>query len=167
MPAFPAQSFVAALIAQPMRTGEIIWLGIRPERRKPPLIVERVNMIAATGIEGDRYRTTHNGSRQVTLIAEEDINAIAAFLGRTAIDPALLRRNVVTRGINLNALKRERFRLGSAVLEGSGDCAPCSHMEEALGQGGYNAMRGRGGITARILTSGNAAITDKIEKQPI
>ena len=60
------------------------------------------------------------------------------------------------------ALKGRRFRIGTAVLEGSGDCAPCSQMEEALGTGGYNAVRGHGGITARIIESGSVTIGDVV-----
>jgi MOSC domain-containing protein YiiM len=63
------------------------------------------------------------------LIAAEDLAAIAAFLGRSVIAPELLRRNIVTSGINLLALKDRRVRLGAALLEISGDCAPCSRME--------------------------------------
>ena len=68
------------------------------------------------------------------------------------------------RGINLFALKDRRFRIGDAVLETSGECAPCSLMEEVLGPGGYNAMRGHGGITARIIESGQIKIGDAIER---
>lgn len=119
-------------------------------------------LVAQRGIEGDRYKTSSNGARQVTLIAAEDIAAIAAFLGRDAVAPDLLRRNFVTRGINVAALKGMRFRIGHAVLEGSGDCAPCSRMEEALGTGGYNATRGHGGITARIIEGGDVRLGDAI-----
>lgn len=121
-------------------------------------------LVAQRGIEGDRYKTSSNGARQVTLIAAEDIAAIAAFLGRDAVAPDLLRRNFVTRGINVAALKGMRFRIGHAVLEGSGDCAPCSRMEEALGTGGYNATRGHGGITARIIEGGDVRLGDAITR---
>ena len=69
----------------------------------------------------------------VTLIAEEQLAAIASFLGRAAVLPAELRRNVVLAGINLSALKERQVRLGSAVLEVTGECHPCSRMEEILG----------------------------------
>jgi MOSC domain-containing protein YiiM len=75
-------------------------------------------------------------------------------LGGKEIDAGLTRRNIVVRGINLITLKGKRFRLGKALLEYSGECHPCSRMEENLGEGGYNAMRGHGGITARIIESG-------------
>jgi MOSC domain-containing protein YiiM len=100
----------------------------------------------------------------VTLIAVESLAAIASFLGVDAIDPMVLRRNIVTSGINLMALKDRRFRIGSAVLETSGDCAPCSRMEETLGPGGYNAVRGHGGICARVVESGEVKVGDVVER---
>ena len=105
-----------------------------------------------------------NGPRQVTLIAIEDLAATAAFLGLSEISPEVLRRNLVVRGINLLALKDRRFRVGEALLEGSGECAPCSLMEQALGPGGYNAVRGHGGITARVIEGGEIAIGDIVAR---
>ena len=149
-----------------MRPGRLIWIGLRPERRAPVVEVTEANLLAGKGILRDRYRTSSNGARQVTLIAQEDIAAIASFLCRQPIDPALLRRNLVTAGINLAALKGRRFRIGAALLETSGECAPCSRMEEIFGPGGYNAVRGRGGITARILEGGTISVGDNIDVQP-
>lgn len=123
---------------------------------------QTATLIAQKGIVGDRYQTQHNGARQVTLIADEDIVAIASFLDRPHISPGLLRRNFVTRGINLNALKGRSIRIGATVLEVSGECAPCSQMEANLGPGGYNAVRGRGGITARVVEGGEVRIGDAI-----
>ncbi len=151
-------------MAAPMRRGHLTWIGLRPARRANMLTPVSAVLTAGCGIEGDRYRTSRDGARQVTLVAAEDIAAVAAFLGRDTIAPGLLRRNFVTRGVNLVALKGQRFRVGAAVLEGSGDCAPCSRMEEALGEGGYNAMRGHGGITARIIESGEVCVGDGIER---
>jgi MOSC domain-containing protein YiiM len=80
--------------------------------------------------------------------------AIAALSGHGGVAPAAFRRNLVVEGIPLVALKDRRFRIGEVVLEGTGPCDPCSRMEEALGPGGYNAMRGMGGICARIVEGG-------------
>lgn len=143
-----------------MRAGRVLWIGVRPARRKPPLSLESVRAEVETGLEGDRYES--GGKRQITLIGAEDVAAIASFLGRESVDPRLLRRNLVTGGINLLALKHKRFRLGAAVLEYTGECHPCSRMEEALGVGGYNAVRGHGGITARVLSGGMIRIGDEV-----
>lgn len=145
-----------------MRPGRVAWIGVRPARREPPIPQDRVTLVAAQGIIGDRFFTTSDGARQVTLIAAEDIAAIASFLDRAAIAPEIFRRNIVTTGVNLNALKKRNFRIGGALLAHSGECHPCSRMEEAFGPGGYNAVRGRGGLTARVLEGGDIALGDAI-----
>lgn len=87
---------------------------------------------------------------------------LAAFLKHERVDPAMLRRNLVISGINLIALKAARFKVGEVLLEGTGSCDPCSRMEDALGPGGYNAMRGHGGITARIVEEGSIRVGDPV-----
>jgi MOSC domain-containing protein YiiM len=74
----------------------------------------------------------NSGKRQVTLIQGESLAAIASHLGLETLAPEVLRRNLVTRGINLLALKDRKFRIGDAVLEMTGECHPCSHLEETL-----------------------------------
>jgi MOSC domain-containing protein YiiM len=161
---FAPDSPLGRLLAAPMRPGTVQWIGLRTARRAAMLMPNEATLIAHHGITGDRYDTTHDGPRQLTLIAAEDIAAIAAFLGQAVIAPELLRRNLVTSGINLLALKDQRFQIGSVLLQGSGDCAPCSRMEEVLGPGGYNAVRGHGGITARIIEGGAIRIGDAITR---
>ena len=94
------------------------------------------------------------GKRQVTLIQAEHLPVIAALAGLETVAPEHLRRNVVVSGLALLALKDRRFRIGDVLLEGTGECHPCSRMEEVFGPGGYNAVRGHGGITARVLEGG-------------
>jgi MOSC domain-containing protein YiiM len=120
-------------------------------------------LISGRGIKGDHYDTRQDGPRQATLIALEEIAAIASFLGKKDIPPELLRRNFVTHGINLAALKGRRFRIGSAVIEGSGECAPCSRMETSFGPGGFNAVRGHGGITAKIIEPGKCTLAIRLK----
>jgi len=155
-------STLASLLQAPMHAGQVVWLGIRPARRAPVVTVDVVLAIAEKGLDGDRYRTARDGARQVTLIQAEHLAAIAAFLRCDAIDPGQLRRNIVVKGINLLALKGKRFRVGDALLAYSGECHPCSRMEEVLGSGGYNAMRGHGGITARVIAGGRIAIGNSL-----
>lgn len=149
---------MARLLAAPPRPGEVFWIGVRPERRQAMQPLAEASMAPDTGLAGDRYSSRTSRSRQVTLIGAENLAAIASFLGREALDPALLRRNILVRGINLLALKGRRIRLGTAILEITGECHPCSRMEEVLGLGGYNAVRGQGGVTARIIEPGQAAL---------
>lgn len=111
---------------------------------------------------GDRYKGG-SGKRGITLIQAEHLPVIAALAGQAALAPATLRRNLVVAGIPLIALKGRRFRIGEVELEGTDPCDPCSRMEEALGPGGYNAMRGHGGLCARILRGGVLRIGDTVQ----
>ena len=121
-----------------------------------------VEAIAGAGLVGDRYKGG-SGKRGITLIQAEHLPAIAALAQRPDLTPALLRRNVVVSGIPLIALKQRRFRIGTAVFEGTEECDPCSRMEDALGPGGYNAMRGHGGLCARIVEGGTFGLGDALE----
>lgn len=150
-----------ALFDAPTRPGELTWIGLRPARREAIVAVDQALLEAERGLRGDRY-ASKGGARQVTLIAEEHLHASARFLGREAVAPELLRRNLVVRGVNLLALKGRRFTLGKALLEHSGECHPCSRMEEVLGPGGYNAVRGHGGITARVVEGGAIRLGDAL-----
>ena len=142
--------------------GLVAWIGLRPARREPVQVVERATAQPGIGLVGDRYRGSA-GKREVTLIQAEHLQVIAALLGGgREIDPALLRRNIAVSGINVLALQRRRFRIGAALLEGTGLAHPCSRMEEALGPGGWNAMRGHGGITARVLGAGEIRVRDAV-----
>lgn len=127
------------------------------------LAVEVATLRPGEGAEGDRWQGRPGGGRQVTLMQAEHLHAIGIYLGREMVSPELLRRNVVVAGINLLSLKGRRFRLGPAVLETTGECHPCSRMEETLGPGGYNAVRGHGGITARVMAGGAVRVGDAIE----
>ncbi|CAN5881886.1 MOSC domain-containing protein [soil metagenome] len=157
---------LARLMTAPVRPGTVTWIGLRPTAHAPMTPVEAATLVAAQGIEGDRYRTRNNGGRQVTLIQVEDLSAIASYLGRESVAPEELRRNIVVRGINLLALKEKSFRIGGTLLAYSGECHPCSRMETILGGGGYNAVRGHGGITARILEGGEIVVGDRLDVLP-
>ena len=154
---------LAKLMTQFPRAGALEWIGIRPERRAPLLALTRVEAIVGIGLAGDHYASKTDGKRQVTLIQQEHLDVVANMLGKSEVLPATLRRNLVVSGINLYALRNTRFRIGSVLLEGSGPCEPCSRMEEVLGTGGYNAMRGHGGITARVIEGGELCIADRVE----
>lgn len=145
-----------------MRPGTIVWIGLRPGRRQPVCSVDEAGLAPEYGLAGDRYSGT--GLRQVTLIQAEHLAAIGAFLGTGPVDAALIRRNIVVQGINLLALKGRRFQLGSAVLQATGECHPCSRMEEIFGPGGYNAVRGHGGITARVVAAGIVRVGEAIRR---
>ena len=144
------------------QVGQVQWIGVRPSRGESMNELEAVQIDLDKGLEGDRFSGRAGNPRQVTLIQQEHLAVIAACLGRETVDPLLLRRNIVVSGINLLALKDKSFRIGDAVLEYSGLCHPCSKMERQLGEGGYNAMRGHGGITARVCEPGLVRLWDPV-----
>lgn len=144
------------------RRGRLDWIGLRPAREVPMQEVGSVRANAAGGLESDRYRGG-SGKRGATLIQAEHLPAIAALAGLPVVQPATLRRNLVVSGIALIALKGCRFRIGEVVFEGTDPCDPCSRMEDALGPGGYNAMRGMGGLCARIVAGGVLRVGDAVE----
>lgn len=145
------------------RNGRVEWIGIAGGARSPVAAVNDVRAEVGTGLSGDHHAKSGRASdRQVTLIQAEHLPVIAALCGLDDVCPKLLRRNIVVSGINLLALKKARFQIGSAVLEGTGPCVPCSRMEENLGPGGYNATRGHGGITARVVSAGTVRIGDEV-----
>lgn len=149
--------------ARDLPPGRLEWIGVRPARREPMAPLDSVRAVAGQGLEGDhRMKKTAGSGRQVTLISREFIAQIAHFTGLAEIDPALLRRNLVVSGVNLNALRHQQFRIGEALLEASALCHPCSRMEEALGKGGVAAMLGHGGLCCRILESGQLSRGDPL-----
>ncbi len=157
------------LLEQFPSSGTLEHILLRPARHAEINSVSNVQAEVGRGLMGD-YRSERaprdSAKRQVTLIQAEHLPVIAALAG-VALEPTalapLLRRNLVVAGINLLALKDKRFSVGEVVLEGSGLCAPCSQMEDALGTGGYNAMRGHGGITARVLVAGTLRVGDDVQ----
>jgi len=141
--------------------GQVEWIGLRPARREQMNIVESVLAHQDFGLQGDRYAGS-SGKRQVTLIQFEHLPTIASMLGKPECPAELLRRNIAVSGINLLALKGKQFNIGQATLEYTGLCHPCSFMETTFGPGGYNAVRGHGGITARVINSGIINVSDSV-----
>lgn len=122
---------------------------------------DAVQAITGAGLEGDHY-SGRSGNRGITLLQTEHLPVVAALAGLGEIAPATLRRNLLVSGINLVALKGQRFRIGGTTLEGTGFAHPCSRMEEVLGPGGYNAMRGHGGLCARVIQGGLLRVGDAV-----
>ena len=143
------------------QVGQVEWVSLRPERRGEVLAQDEITVSTDNGIEGDHYAGS-SGKRQVTLIQAEHLDAVASILKIEKADPRLTRRNIVVSGINLLALNELQFQIGEAVLEMTGHCHPCSRMEENFGQGGYNALRGHGGITARVVKGGKIRVGDQV-----
>ncbi len=157
----PPESELHRLMTQFPRPGRVRWIGLRPARDVLMRAVDSAEAIAGKGLRGDRYGSG-SGKRGITLIQAEHLPAIAALMGRETVEPSLLRRNLVVEGLPLIALKGRRFRIGDVVCEGTAPCDPCSRMEAALGPGGYNAMRGHGGLCVRILEGGTLRVGDAV-----
>lgn len=145
--------------------GRVEALVVRGQPRERARRIEQTVALAGIGLADDRLGQRGEAelsTRQVTLIQHEHLPLIAALARSAALDPVDLRRNIVVSGINLLALKKARLQVGEAVLEIVGPCAPCSRMEEVIGPGGYAAMRGHGGMTARILEGGAIRVGDTV-----
>jgi MOSC domain-containing protein YiiM len=143
--------------------GKVCWISVRPERGEAVKVVEEVEVIENKGLAGDHYKGKADSKRQVTLMQAEHLDAVASMLGRASVSPVLTRRNIVVKGINLLALQGKKFQIGEVVLETTGLCHPCARMEKNLGEGGYNAMRGHGGITARVVKGGKIGLGDDVK----
>ena len=143
--------------------GKLEWIGIRPGKQQPMLSQNSADLSTKLGLVGDRYQG-RSGDRQITLLQAEHLPVIASLSGHDKVPPELLRRNLLVSGINLLALKDKTFYIGSAELVGTGLCHPCSRMESLLGPGGYNAMRGHGGITARVVSDGQTKLGDTVAR---
>ncbi|AZQ69692.1 MOSC domain-containing protein [Silicimonas algicola] len=146
------------MMARHARDGRIEAILARPERRADMVTVDAADLTEA-GLEEDHARP---GKRALTLILAEHLPVIAALVGRQEIDATLLRRNLVVSGLNLSALKERTLLIGTAEVRVTGPCAPCSRMEEALGPGGYSAMRGHGGMTAEVVSPGRIRVGDAV-----
>ncbi|MBI4134553.1 MAG: MOSC domain-containing protein [Candidatus Sungbacteria bacterium] len=135
--------------------------------------VHEVYASRASGLEGDRYgqgrgswSTTGRTHRQVSLIAEEAIGAANRELDRP-FEASETRRNILTRGIDLNVLAGRTFRIGGARLRGTKLCAPCQRPaklagEEALGVAFAEAFEDRGGLCAEVIEDGLIRTGDEI-----
>ena len=149
--------------------GRIEMIIVRGAPRQPARSILQTAALAGIGLADDRLGLrgeSELSTRQVTLIQAEHLPVIALLARVPAVDALALRRNLVVSGINLLALKTARLHVGAAVLEIVGPCQPCSRMEEAVGPGGYAAMRGHGGMTARILEAGEIKVGDLVRAQP-
>jgi MOSC domain-containing protein YiiM len=144
------------------QSGVVEWIGLSAATRETLDVVDNAVAIVGKGLENDHHAKRRKTKRQVTIIQQEHLSVVAALTSRDNVGPEHLRRNLSVSGINVWSLKDQKFCIGSVLLQGTGPCAPCSRMDETLGLGGYNAMRGHGGITARVLEGGEITIGDAV-----
>lgn len=127
----------------------------KPAGRAPVDEVDEAELVAGKGIRGDRFfgwKEDYKG--QITFFSLEVHADLCRSLGVTGVPPSVFRRNVIVSGVDLNALIGQEFELQGIRFAGVCECSPCYWMDEAFHAGAEAALKGRGGLRARILTSG-------------
>lgn len=169
-----APSGLRALTAQFPTAGRLDAIWVRSQRRGAMRSLPQAQAEVGRGLLGDHRAATlrlepTRRARDISLIQAEHLPLIAQWMGLAALDAGLLRRNLVISGLNLLGLRspfadtRQVWQLGDEVLlQITGPCDPCSRMEALLGPGGYNAMRGHGGLTAMLLRGGRLRVGDRL-----
>lgn len=121
----------------------------------PILECETVECVAGRGLRGDRYFDhKENYKGQVTFFAHETYMELGHAFGVTDCDPSTFRRNIITRGLDLNTLIGRQFIIDGIHFEGVEECRPCLWMDQAFTPGANRWLEGRGGLRARILSNG-------------
>jgi MOSC domain-containing protein YiiM len=146
-------------------SGRVEGIFIGPKKYELPASVERVRAIAGSGLEGNRYFYDGDAppGRALTLIAAEALEEGAAESG-IELGAAESRRNVLTKGVDLNALVGVRFRVGDVECVGVELCEPCTTLEGLTRPGVIKAYVHRAGLNADILTDGEIAVGDAVER---
>ena len=149
-----------------MRSASVEAIHLCAQTGSSPTPADSVNAIAGKGLEGDRFfgaiRNGHTRpEKAVTLIQAETIEALS--IEGVVLEPGETRRNLTTRGIDLNALVNRRFKVGDAVMEGYELCEPCFVLEKRTGKKIRGPLENRGGLRAYVITSGVIRIGDSIE----
>jgi MOSC domain-containing protein YiiM len=130
----------------------------KPADEHPIVAVDEVECVAGSGLRGDRffdYKPDYKG--QITFFAAEIYDELCATLlapGAQVPAPSAFRRNVITRGIDLNTLIGKTFTIQGVDFEGTTECTPCYWMDQSFAPGTEAALKGRGGLRAKILTNG-------------
>ncbi len=123
---------------------------------------ETVRCLPGRGLEGDRFldfKTDYKG--QITFFAQEVYEALCVRLGTTRHTPAVFRRNVITEGVDLNSLIGKTFDIQGVRFKGMAECSPCHWMDEAFAEGAEAALKGNGGLRAKILTDGILSVSQE------
>jgi MOSC domain-containing protein YiiM len=133
--------------------GTVVSIHRVAARDGAALALERATFVADVGLEGD-WRAWKGRPRQITLIEVETLEAVAAALGLAAVPQGASRRQVVVRGVALNASIGRCLRVGPLLVKVEAPCDPCRNMEAKIGRGARAAMETRGGVCGRIIEGG-------------
>jgi MOSC domain-containing protein YiiM len=142
--------------------GRVEGIYVTPEHGELPQPVESVRALAGRGLEGNRYFFDEApAGRALTLIAAEAVEAMEREHG-ISLEPRESRRNVVTRGIDVNELVGKRFRVGNVECEGVELCEPCADLQTMTKPGVIKGLAHRGGLNADILNDGEISVGDAV-----
>ena len=127
----------------------------QPPGEHPTVELTEVECVAGQGLFGDRFfGFKENYPGQVTFFAAEVFAEVCRQLGVTGKSPGVTRRNLITRGVDLNSLIGQEFEVQGVRFAGVAECSPCHWMNAAIAPGAEAALHGRGGLRARVLTDG-------------
>jgi MOSC domain-containing protein YiiM len=148
-------------------TGRLVAIFTTHAGGEPMVARQECRAIGGAGLEGDRYATkrgafsaTEKPGREVTLIAREAV--AAANRNGVTLDERETRRNLVTEGVDLDALIGKTFAVGDVMLVGVRDCPPCAYLEKLTRPGVRVALDGAGGLRAEVVTDGTLRVGDEI-----
>ena len=133
----------------------------KPPDDYPLVEVPKIDCVAGHGIRGDRfydYRDNYKG--QITFFSFEVFERLARHFGLTNKSPAVLRRNVIVSGVDLNDLIGEEFSVQGVHFHGTSHCRPCYWLDQAFAPGTEDFLEGNGGLRAEILSDGAIAVGD-------
>jgi hypothetical protein len=156
-------AFTAPRTSLPQLRGEVAAIALAEEATGPMRQVDQARALAGRGLDGDRYAaksgtfTPNNDTARgydLTLVEVEVLDQLGLPEGGK-IGYADARRNVITRGIDLNALVGRRFRVGDVECLGQRLCEPCAHLERLTTKGVLRELIHRGGLRADVLTDGH------------
>jgi len=133
--------------------GRVVSIHLVSRRHGPATALDVAQFVADYGLTGD-FRSRKGRGRQITIVEAETLEHVAARLGIEAVPAGASRRQVVVRGIDLNAALGKLLRMGDVLVGVEAPCDPCSNMEVKIGPGARQAMLNRGGVCGRVLEGG-------------
>lgn len=156
-----------------MTSGTVVSIHITREEGGEIETIQHAKLVPGEGIRGDRYfqRTGGDPAKELTLVESEQVDRFNRDSGMQ-LDPAATRRNIVTRGVNLNALVGQTFRVGDALVQGTDLCEPCSYLggklaAELTSPEIIKAFTHRAGLRAQILEGAVVRVGDPIHIPPL
>jgi MOSC domain-containing protein YiiM len=167
----PLDPALPALATYPAQSGRVEAIALAARATGPVVLVTEAQAAAGRGLVGDRYEAgagtftpVRGGGRgyDLTLIEAEVLDQLGLPDGRQ-LEYGEARRNLITRGVDLNSLVGRRFRVGNVECLGQRLCEPCAHLERLTTKGVLRGLIHRGGLRADILTDGHISVGDAIQ----